>query len=639
MKGYTFTGYTTILLWFYVCILPTNLAAFQANEPSAGSGSNMGLYMLSSQYEALLEYRIKERLTQYFPSSSFIVTVELNMFQDQESFSNEINNDENNDDTRLYTAVPQFLLTELDESNLSPGEDIVRSLGVYLTNIVVRTNLSQAYDFSNQDEAFIRFAIESIIKFNADRGDQILIQNRLFPQPIASGTDKLITGDNDVSQRMTSFADSLRAFSGLSYSNSGELVAMTASLQNRINLLFIVIAVLFGGGLAYVISGRRTKDPVSISGPSYMVNSGIRDSIREDLSVSTNMVRNLNHTIKNEGLIEYAISQTDSKEDRELESLRFIMKLTSERPTDMARILEYWFGSEKSKTIQVILSVDVKIMIMLRPYITKEVYKELVAEMNTYYEKQDYEQPYTLEELAREIKSFEQPNSFIFKYQPVKDFNFIQLMKLEELKELIESLDLDDTALVMSHCSQDMIQRIGELLDTEYLNDVIKQTYHVQKIPLSEYRSRSNYIFKEIHLNQHPDFVPNSLINDVASIIEGLNLEKQQEIVRYLSADQDSYTKSIVEKVITLDAILDLEDDEIMDLIAPIKLETLAYSIKSFGSDVQKKIIGMRPEREQVFIENTMNNSQVSLKQIKMAQIELLDRLKQLLKRKMEVAV
>lgn len=637
MKGYTHTRFLFSLFWLSICLLPTQLFAFQSNESSDGSESNMGLYMLSSQYETLLEYRINERLTQYFPSSSFIVTVELNMFKDEESLSNQINPDENNDDTRLYTAVPQFLLTELDEPNLTAGEDIVRSLGVYLTNIVVRTNLSQSFNFSIQDEAFIRFAIESIIKFNPERGDQILIQNRLFPQPIATSFDNVNLGNNEMDQRMLSFADSLRAFSGFNSSGNGELMAMTASLQNRMNLLFIAIALLFGGGIAYVVSSRSTKGNDIAGGSSYVINPGLRDGMREDIAVSTNMVRNLSHTIKNEGLIEYAISQTDSKEDRELESLRFIMKLTSERPTDMARILEYWFGSDKNKTIQVILSVDIKIMIMLRPYITKEVYKELVGVMNTYYEKQDFEQAYTLEELAREIKGFEQPNSFIFKYQPVKDFNFIQLMKLEELKELIELLELDDTALVMSHCSQEMVQRIGEMLETEYLNEVIKQTYQIQKIPLSEYRARSNYIFKEIHLNQNPDFVPESLVSDVASIIEGLNIEKQQEIVRYLSNDEHSYTKGIIERVITLDAILDLEDEEIMELISPIKLETLAYAIRSFGSELQKKIIGMRPEREQVFIENTMNNSQVSLKQIKIAQYELLDRLKKALKKKEEV--
>lgn len=637
MKGYTHTRFLFSLFWLSICLLPTQLFAFQSNESSDGSESNMGLYMLSSQYETLLEYRINERLTQYFPSSSFIVTVELNMFKDEESLSNQINPDENNDDTRLYTAVPQFLLTELDEPNLTAGEDIVRSLGVYLTNIVVRTNLSQSFNFSIQDEAFIRFAIESIIKFNPERGDQILIQNRLFPQPIATSFDNVNLGNNEMDQRMLSFADSLRAFSGFNSSGNGELMAMTASLQNRMNLLFIAIALLFGGGIAYVVSSRSTKGNDIAGGSSYVINPGLRDGMREDIAVSTNMVRNLSHTIKNEGLIEYAISQTDSKEDRELESLRFIMKLTSERPTDMARILEYWFGSDKNKTIQVILSVDIKIMIMLRPYITKEVYKELVGVMNTYYEKQDFEQAYTLEELAREIKGFEQPNSFIFKYQPVKDFNFIQLMKLEELKELIELLELEDTALVMSHCSQEMVQRIGEMLETEYLNEVIKQTYQIQKIPLSEYRALSNYIFKEIHLNQNPDFVPESLVSDVASIIEGLNIEKQQEIVRYLSNDEHSYTKGIIERVITLDAILDLEDEEIMELISPIKLETLAYAIRSFGSELQKKIIGMRPEREQVFIENTMNNSQVSLKQIKIAQYELLDRLKKALKKKEEV--
>lgn len=636
MKGYTHTRFLASLFWL---LLPTQLFAFQSNESSDGLESNMGLYMLSSQYETLLEYRINERLTQYFPSSSFIVTVELNMFEDEESLSNQINTDENNDDTRLYTAVPQFLLTELDEPNLTEGEDIVRSLGVYLTNIVVRTNLSQSYNFSIQDEAFIRFAIESIIKFNPERGDQILLQNRLFPQPIASAFKNVNPGNNEMDQRMLSFADSLRAFSGFNSSGNGELMAMTAGLQNRINLLFIAIVLLFGGGIAYVVSFRSSKANDIAGGASYMINSGVRDGMIEDIAVSTNMVRNLSHTIKNEGLIEYAISQTDSKEDRELESLRFIMKLTSERPTDMARILEYWFGSDQNKTIQVILSVDIKIMIMLRPYITKEVYKELVGVMNTYYEKQDFEQMYTLEDLAREIKGFEQPNSFIFKYQPVKDFNFIQLMKLEELKELIELLELDDTALLMSHCSQEMVQRIGEMLETEYLNEVIKQTYQIQKIPLSEYRARSNYIFKEFHLNQNPDFVPDSLVSDVASIIEGLNIEKQQEIVRYLSTDEDSYTKGIIGKVITLDSILDLEDEEVMELISPIKLETLAYAIRSFGSELQKKIIGMRPDREQVFIENTMNSSQVSLKQIKTAQYELLDRLKKALRKKEEVQV
>ena len=416
-------------------------------------------------------------------------------------------------------------------------------------------------------------------------------------------------------------------------------MAVTSRLESRINLLFLAIVLMFGAGIAFVVYGKNSKGNETSVAPSVMLSTDNGNSYRDDINVTNDVVRNLNHTIKNEGLIEYSLSNNDSKEDRETESLRFLMKLTKERPADMARILEYWFSTDMHKTIQIILSVDIKILIMLRPYITDSVYKELVSLMNEYFEMDNYEYKHSLEDLAKEIKGFEQPQSFIFKYQPVKDFNFIQLMKLDELKTLIEVLDLTETALVLSHCSRDMIQRLSDIIETQYLNELIKQAYVVQKMPLSEYRNHSNKIFKEIHLNQQGDHMPDSLISDVVSIIEGLNLEKQQDIIRFMKKEVDAYAQDIAQKVVTLDVIVDLDNEELDKVIRPIKSEVLALAIRGFGSGMQNRIIALRPEREQIFIERIMHSGEASLKDIKKAQYQLLNQLRNVVRQSNTVNV
>lgn len=633
MKRLNYTLFTLFLLGITVSFsLPRLVYGYQSGESTEelASGSDMNLYILSNQYEALLEQRINNRLSQYFPTSSFIVTVEITLLENTEAFGLSTDNEDNrNDDSRLYTAVPQFLLPELGDPNPGSGNDIIAQLGIDLRNITVRINLDQEADFSNQDQAFLRFAIESIIKYDADRGDQILIQSRSFPEALSANgatTNSASSRANDL--RLNSFADSLRAYSGFNTSDTGELIAITSSLENRINLLFLAMIVLIGAGVAFIVYGKNSGSNNSAEGSAIMVSSDMGNNFRDEVSVSTNMVRNLNHTIKNEGLIEYSLSKDDSKEDRETESLRFLMKLTSERPADMARILEYWFSTDMHKTIQIILSVDIKILIMLRPYITESVYKELVSLMNEYFEMDDYEYKHSLEELAREVKGFEQPQSFIFKYQPVKDFNFIQLMKIEELKSLIELLDLTDTALVLSHCSRDIIQRLSDMIETQYLNEIIKQAYVVQKMPLSEYRNHSNKIFKEIHLNQQGDHLPDSLVTDVVSIIEGLNMEKQQDIIRYMKEEVDAYTQDIAQKVVTLDAIVDLTEEDLAKVIRPMKSDILALAIRGFGSGMQDRILALRPEREQVLIKRIMSSEESSLKDIKQAQYQLLNQLR-----------
>lgn len=633
MKRLNYTLFMLFLLGITVSFSsPTLVYGYQSGESTAelASGSDMNLYILSNQYEALLEQRINNRLSQYFPTSSFIVTVEITLLENTEAFGLSTDNEDNrNDDSRLYTAVPQFLLPELGDPNPGSGNDIIAQLGIDLRNITVRINLDQEADFSNQDQAFLRFAIESIIKYDADRGDQILIQSRSFPEALSANgatTNSASSRANDL--RLNSFADSLRAYSGFNTSDTGELIAITSSLENRINLLFVAMIVLIGAGVAFIVYGKNSGSNNSAEGSAIMVSSDMGNNFRDEVSVSTNMVRNLNHTIKNEGLIEYSLSKDDSKEDRETESLRFLMKLTSERPADMARILEYWFSTDMHKTIQIILSVDIKILIMLRPYITESVYKELVSLMNEYFEMDDYEYKHSLEELAREVKGFEQPQSFIFKYQPVKDFNFIQLMKIEELKSLIELLDLTDTALVLSHCSRDIIQRLSDMIETQYLNEIIKQAYVVQKMPLSEYRNHSNKIFKEIHLNQQGDHLPDSLVTDVVSIIEGLNMEKQQDIIRYMKEEVDAYTQDIAQKVVTLDAIVDLTEEDLAKVIRPMKSDILALAIRGFGSGMQDQILALRPEREQVLIKRIMSSEESSLKDIKQAQYQLLNQLR-----------
>ena len=166
------------------------------------------------------------------------------------------------------------------------------------------------------------------------------------------------------------------------------------------------------------------------------------------------------------------------------------------------------------------------------------------------------------------------------------------------------------------------------MIETQYLNEIIKQAYVVQKMPLSEYRNHSNKIFKEIHLNQQGDHLPDSLVTDVVSIIEGLNMEKQQDIIRYMKEEVDAYTQDIAQKVVTLDAIVDLTEEDLAKVIRPMKSDILALAIRGFGSGMQDQILALRPEREQALIKRIMSSEESSLKDIKQAQYQLLNQLR-----------
>lgn len=622
-------------------ILLTSISSAYGFQINLAANSNrtaneMNAYLISSEYESLLEYRIDQRLEQYFPTSRFITNVEVTFLQNIEAIGqNPQAIDEENDNSKLYTAVPNFLLNNLDEDVRTRGDKIAQELGLYLNNILVRINLDESYNFSNDEVDFIRFAIESIIKYDVERGDQISIEYRIFPDPLNAGNNV------DINENFQILTDSLARISGGNNASTSELLAASAGLQNSLNLLFLVLLLISGVILFFFVSNRNNKRGGSeqISPQSVVVQSNSLGSLRDDITVSTDMVRNLSHTIKNEGVIEYSINNEGSKEDREIESLQFLMKLTSDRPTDMARILEYWFGYDMHKTIQVILSVDIKIMIMLKPYISKSVYQKLVSTMNEFFEIDMYENRYTLEELAKEIKGFEQSRSFIFKYQPVKDYNFIQLMKTDELKNLVENLSLEDTALVIGHCSKDIVRKLGDMIDTEYLNEVIKTTWEVQKMPLLEYRNRSNAIFKEVHLNHHTDHIPNAIISDVVEIIEGLEIEKQQDVIRLMKKKGDTHSYAIAENIVTLDTLVSLEHDVLSNVIGLVKSETLALAIRGFGSDIQERIISLRPDRERMYIEKIMHSEEYNARDIKIAQNKLLDQLRNVISKTKKVNV
>lgn len=616
----------------------SSASGFQSTEVSNPnrSANEMNVYLISSEYESLLEYRIDERLKQYFPTSRFITNVEVTFLQNTDAIERSSQTVEDEDDnSKLYTAVPNFLLNNLDDDIRTRGDKIAQELGLYLNNILVRINLDQSYNFSNDEVDFIRFATESIIKYDIERGDQISVEYRIFPDPLTTGNNL------DLGENFRILADSLTRISGGNNASSAELLAASAGLQNSLNLLFLAFLIVSGVFVFFFVSNRNNKRSASEQGSpqSVVVQSNSLGSLRDDITVSTDMVRNLSHTIKNEGIIEYTINKEASKEDREIESLRFLMKLTSERPTDMARILEYWFGHDLHKTVQIILSVDIKILIMLKPYISVPVYQKLVSTMNEFYEIDTYENRYTLEELAREIKGFELPNSFIFKYQPVKDFNFIQLMKTDELEHLVHTLSLEDIALVIGHCSKDVVQKLGDMIETDYLNEVIKTTWEVQKMPLLEYRNRSNVIFKEVHLNHHTDHLPNSIISDIVEIIEGLEIEKQQEVVRSMKEKGDTHSNAIAENIITLDAIVTLEHEVLSDVVGLVKSETLALAIRGFGPDMQDRIISLRPERERSYIEKIMHSEEYNIRDIKTAQNKLLDQLRNVMSKTKKVKV
>lgn len=624
------TKIIAIILLFKI-LSGTILFGFQSSESISDVETNadISLYIISNQYEALLEQRINTRLSYYFPSSSFIVTSDINLFENSTP-DNSLNTQlvEEPEDQGLWTAVPQFLLSQengFDEIN----SELVAQLGIYLNNIIVQINLDQNAGFSNQDQAFIRFAVENIIKYDESRGDQINIQSRSFPASINSINTPPISSN----QRMLALMDSL----GSNFNNNpfgqDDLVTMAERLENRLNILFLVLLLAFAIGISLVIVRRSKYDQnVSMNTGELFVSNGNQMYTREDLSISNEIVRNLNHTIKNEGLVEYTINKDDKKEDREIESLRFLMKLTSERPTDMARILEYWFESDRDKTVQVIFSVDIKILMMMSPYITKTVYIEMVGSMDELMEEGPKNFKYSLEELAREVKGFEQAQSLIFKYQPVKDFNFVQLLKEKELVSLLSILSLRDIALVFSHLSQNVLLQVSSKMDATVLNGIIKEMYDIQKISLSEYRRRASYIFKEIHLNQQYNHLPDSMITDVVGIIEGLEIDKQREIIKNMKLDDNANTSKIAEQVVTLDFLQTLNKGDLARVIKPIKSDILAYAIKGFEEDLKQNILNIRPERERIYIEKIMSLEDISEDEINSAQRILLTELRKIAK-------
>ena len=156
--------------------------------------------------------------------------------------------------------------------------------------------------------------------------------------------------------------------------------------------------------------------------------------------------------------------------------------------------------------------------------------------------------------------------------------------------------------------------------------------YSIQRITLSEYRRRASQIFKEIHLNQEYDHLPDSLVTDVVSIIEGLEIDKQQEIIHGMKLDVDTNTAEIAENVITLESIHELDKVSLEKVIKPIKMDVLALAIKGFDEEFQEHLLGFRPERERVYIEKILSSEQSSIDEIKEAQGILLRELRKVVK-------
>ena len=91
----------------------SSASGFQSTEVSNPnrSANEMNVYLISSEYESLLEYRIDERLKQYFPTSRFITNVEVTFLQNTDAIERSSQTVEDEDDnSKLYTAVPNFLL-------------------------------------------------------------------------------------------------------------------------------------------------------------------------------------------------------------------------------------------------------------------------------------------------------------------------------------------------------------------------------------------------------------------------------------------------------------------------------------------------------------------------------------------------
>lgn len=639
---------TGVCLLAFLILWNGNLVSASAELREPGSPSDIPV-PVSEMYDMQLETEMLEQqydrvisdaLDRYFDRGSYMARTSLDIERQQVRL---IEPGEQPDEPAEEVApvripgvpyVPAFV-----ERERSFAEEMAALIGQSYTRTVInqiRVDLSLDVGYSEEEIAFMEEIIRSAARLQDTRDDRIEVTLISFPGPEFerqaakleeraaeleqkqqeqdSGQQASVEGNAlpDIAAigSMLSDAEGRRTLAGLMLANPAYLLLSVFVLIMVLALLILFI-LLFrgipvrtkGARKAYAGGDDTGSTPNVTSSPT----SGVRSSTPADPPV-----RDRSETDNSGMATGYRDGSFMRAETMPSDDAFYFSGLISAYPADMARYVEKRIASGEERAGRQIAAafhmIDHKMVRLLEPYMSRETIEELRKEISTADgQATDYSDA-AITSLITYLKSCERPDSYLFKIQPLKDFEFIRHVSPGFFGTLVSGLKDIHIALIAAHMPKDTTQQWLAEQDEGYIQRLMQVMPQVQEISYKEYALVAERLFDLHESQKESGAYPQQLVHEMVELIERMPVDRQQGMIRALSDDDNEYNRRILSQLVTLEDVLKLPADVISRVLENMEAETIAMACTSLTEEQRAIVLKSRTDREMSVITNLIRS-------------------------------
>lgn len=576
-------GFSILLFW-------TPVAGQEAAVPGVVQETQPTV-LINTEYED----RLNRLFQNYFDPSTYYVNVRAIIMQ---PLAEEL-------------PVPQSVMLPglpVTLSDAARDRQQRQTLSEFLSGLRVEHNIQGTTDVTifadtvhtQADRNFMQTLVTASIPFFPERGDEIRVINQIFPRRIAEQAPVVI--------QLADPLPSLPQQFQLVYPE--ETAQRTTAIPWHI-WVAIGLAVLLLTLIILIWHASRKPQKSTIEGGSSKHDIRLTQEAGGDRTI-----------VLPDKFIE-------AEPRLEPDHRTYLMGIFMERPIEVASLMERWIKLDEEKgslkAAKLINNVDARFMLLVEKYMSKDVYDTLLEASEDPASREQYETYEDFRQISKEVRQSLRDGTAA----GVKEYEFIQFIDDDQLLRIAHETPDKDLALLVRQLPPKRTAWLLEHVGDERTRVIMELITKTDTINYETLRESAGKLFEKYFSMQSLSSFTKRDINKIMQTIEEIPINKQENYLLMLAEFDPELYHSVSKQITTWDRLLMQDEEVLKEAMLGIDSRTIAMALKDAPFSFKKDLLNMRPNREQLMIEEMIEEDDTSEEQAEKARRVILGAVKE----------
>lgn len=444
--------------------------------------------------------------------------------------------------------------------------------------------------------------LESMLKLNSSRGDQIAVTRRslsAWEPPVASRNEEETFAERsdadetrlaqspDFWSRLDTFRDELRARSGLPIEN-WMILAVAGFLFT-----------LFAGLIWWLISRRKKADKMadSLDRRANLPDRPLAPSLAPSADPSDN-----GHDAR------FSMGRVIASDiDNRVEAIQFLLQMFMQFPEEMARMVDQWitsdpvYGGERAAIL--VANVDRKMLNRIKPYLSQQAYTELSRRMQEVQQQSRFAVE-MLESCAKDIQKRLYEDEGRLRLHILQYFDFLYHVDDDILMQLIRQQRPEVGAFILYHLPYTRVSDIMKQLPAQTAQSILLQLPKVRSSLHERFEALATHLFDAARfLGEQSSFSESDVLQTV-QIIENLDEALVQEYIQRFEQEDAAFAGQLRHYLILPESLSEVDPDLLTEGARAFPLQRMAILFSLMDAALKELVLSVYSSREKMVLLN-----------------------------------